>query len=150
MFGVLPWLVTFRPVFAQREPGAAGAGLQVGHPSGLAVKVYQSRVVAYDGIVTTDADQFVATRFHRLWESPLPDSPLHFYFGPGITVGTERLDQAPRMRFGLSAEAGLNFYSERFEVFLHVTPSFRFFPVTKAFLDGNVGLRYYLRVPGRN
>ncbi|MFB6229956.1 MAG: RNA polymerase subunit sigma-54 [Salinibacter sp.] len=120
-------------------------GFQVGRPGGAVVKVYRPGPLAYDGILTTDADEFVAIRIHRLWESPLPDSPLHLYLGPGALLGAEQLDRSPRVRFGLSAEAGLNFYAERFEVFLHVTPTLRFFPNTEASLDGNVGLRYYVR-----
>jgi hypothetical protein len=30
---------------------------------------------------------------------------------------------------------------------LHVTPTLRFLPSTRVTLDGNVGLRYYLRRP---
>lgn len=122
-----------------------GVGFQVGRPGGAVVKVYQSGVIAYDGVLTTDADEFVASRVHRLWESPIPDSPLHFYLGPGGLLGAEQLDRSPQLRLGLSTEAGLNFYAERFEVFLHVTPTLRFFPDTETYLDGNVGLRYYVR-----
>lgn len=131
---------------AQRAPGSAGLGLQIGRPGGLAVKVYRSQIHAYDAVLTTDADDFVAGYIHRLWEVPVPNSPLHVYAGPGIQVGAERLDRSPRLRLGLSSEVGLNFYAERFEVFLHVTPTLRFFPNTEASLDGNVGLRYYFGI----
>ncbi|MCS3612065.1 hypothetical protein [Salinibacter ruber] len=140
-------IATASPAVAQRQPGALGAGFQVGRPGGLALKWYRSSPVAYDGIVSTDGDDFVVGHVHRLWERPLPDSPLHLFAGPGVVVGPSRLAQSPRLRLGLSGEVGLNFYAERFEVFLHVTPVLRFLPNTQASIDANAGLRYYLRSP---
>ena len=140
-------IATASPAVAQRQTGALGAGFQVGRPGGLALKWYRSSPVAYDGIVSTDGDDFVVGHVHRLWERPLPDSPLHLFAGPGVVVGPSRLAQSPRLRLGLSGEVGLNFYAERFEVFLHVTPVLRFLPSTQASIDANAGLRYYLRSP---
>ncbi len=140
-------IATASPAVAQRQPGALGAGFQVGRPGGLALKWYRSPPVAYDGIVSTDGNDFVVGHVHRLWERPLPDSPLHLFAGPGVVVGPSRLAQSPRLRLGLSGEVGLNFYAERFEVFLHVTPVLRFLPSTQASIDANAGLRYYLRSP---
>lgn len=139
---VCGWLAT-PPVFGQRAPGSVGLGLQVGRPGGLAIKMYRPGGIAYDAVLSTDADDFAAGYVHRLWEEPVPDSPLHFYFGPGVIAGVDGLSESTQVRLGLSAEAGLNFYAERFEVFLHVTPTLRFFPNSQAYLDGNVGLRYY-------
>lgn len=133
--------------YAQRQPGAVGAGLQVGQPSGVTLKVYRPGSGAYDGVFTTDAEDYASVVLHRLWEHPLPDSPLHLYVGPGILLGAERLGGPVSARLGLSTEAGLNFYAERFEVFLHVTPHLRVLPTQRAQLGGSVGLRYYLRQP---
>lgn len=138
---------TVAPTLAQRQPDALGAGFQVGRPGGFAVKWYRPKPIAYDGIISSDGDDFIVGHFHRLWERPIPDSPLHLFVGPGVMIGPSRLSQSPRVRLGLSGEAGLNFYAERFEVFLHVTPALRFLPNTHVRIDGNVGLRYYLRFP---
>lgn len=135
------------PVLAQRQPGTVGMGLQVGQPSGLALKLYRETPVAYDGILTTDADDYVSLRLHRVWEHPLPSSPLYIYVGPGLFLRQERAPSALRTDLGLSAEAGLNFYAERFEVFLHVTPTLRFLPDPAAQWGQSVGLRYYLHRP---
>ncbi len=135
------------PAEAQRQPGALGLGFQVGRPGGLAVKWYRPAPVAYDAVLKTDVHEVAVVHLHRLWEQPLPDSPLHFYLGPGLVGGADRLGRNPRLRLGLSTEAGLNFYAERFEVFLHLTPTLRFLPTNRVTLDGNVGLRYYLRTP---
>ena len=148
LFVVLVLIVDgFAPAFAQRQPGALGAGLQVGRPGGLAVKWYRSSPAAYDGVFSTDGEDFVVGHVHRLWERPIPDSPLHLFAGPGVLIGPSRLARSPRLRLGLSGEAGLNFYAERFEVFLHVTPALRFLPSTHIAINANAGLRYYLRFP---
>ena len=144
---VLSIAATAAPAVAQREPGALGAGFQVGRPGGLALKWYRSSPAVYDGIISTDGDDFVVGHVHRLWERPIPGSPLHLFAGPGVMIGPSRLTQSPRLRLGLSGEVGLNFYAERFEVFLHVTPVLRFLPSTQASVDANAGLRYYLRSP---
>lgn len=128
---------------AQREPGTVGLGFQVGAPGGVSIKVYRPGPIAYDGLITTDADDFVRLHLHRVWEPPLPDSPLHYYLGPGVVTGGDELSQSPSLHLGASAQAGLNFYDERFEVFLHVTPTLHFFPTTGTRLGGSVGLRYY-------
>jgi hypothetical protein len=144
---VLAGLLRPCPTSAQRQSGATGAGFQVGRPGGLAFKLYRADMIAYDGVISSDGDDYIVGHYHRLWERPLPNSPLHLYLGPGLLVGPEDLGSSPELRLGLSAEAGLNFYAERFEVFLHVTPTLRFLPNTDVALDGNVGLRYYFRFP---
>jgi len=131
-------------VAAQRESGTVGVGFQVGRPGGLSLKLYRPAPVAYDIVLSTDADDYVTSHLHRLRERSLPDSPLHYYAGPGLIVGFEGLSPFREVRLGLSGEVGLNFYAERFEVFLHVTPTLRFLPDTRVGLDGNVGLRYSL------
>jgi len=128
---------------AQRAPGSVGTGFQVGNPGGLALKWYRDDPIAYDAVVSTDGDDFVVAHVHRLWEKPLPDSTLHVYVGPGLLAGAEKLQAPLQLRLGASAEAGLNFYAERFEVFLHLTPTLRFLPDSRVRLDGIVGLRYY-------
>ena len=130
---------------AQREAGTVGTGFQVGNPGGLSLKWYRSAPIAYDAVISTDGDDFAVAHVHRLWEQPLPDSPLHLFFGPGLMGGAERLSAPLRLRLGASGEAGLNFYAERFEVFLHVTPTLRFLPDRDVRFDGIVGLRYYFR-----
>jgi hypothetical protein len=131
--------------WAQREAGTVGTGFQVGSPGGLSLKWYRSAPIAYDAVVSTDGDDFAVAHVHRLWEQPLPNSPLHLFVGPGLMSGAEKLDAPLRLRLGVSGEVGFNFYAERFEVFLHVTPTLRFLPDRDARLDGIVGLRYYFR-----
>jgi len=128
---------------AQRHSGSIGGGFAVGRPSGISAKLYRPNLVAYDALLTTDLDDLVRGAVHRVWERPLPESPLFAHIGPGLIAGLEELDRTPLVRLGISGKAGLNFYAERFEVFLHVTPRLRFLPSLDGDLGGGVGLRYY-------
>jgi len=47
------------------------------------------------------------------------------------------------LALGLSASVGINYFVERFEVFLQLTPRLNLIPRTNADLGGGVGLRYY-------
>lgn len=138
---------------AQRAPGNVTTGLQVGSPGGVTAKVYRAGHTAYSGLFTTDGDDFATLFAHRVREPPLPDSLLHGFIGPGGFVGVLHLPDAPVPEVGISALLGLNFYSERFEVFLNLTPTLRLFPkrngepalTLRPNLGGSVGLRYHLR-----
>lgn len=128
---------------AQRSPDTIGIGVEVGTPGGLSAKIYRPGLAAYDALLTTDLDDRLRLTVHRVWERPLPESPLYAYVGPGMIAGLDALDRTPLLRWGVSGKAGLNFYAERFEVFLHVTPRLRFLPTLEGEVGGGVGLRYY-------
>ncbi len=128
---------------AQQSSGTFNVGLQVGRPGGLTGKIDRPNHTAYAGLLTTDGDEVVGLRLHRHWERPLPDSLVHVYGGPGLLVGGKALDDPdPLLELGSSIQAGLNFYKERFEVFLHVTPTLHFLPNLEMSAGGSVGLRY--------
>ena len=129
---------------AQRQVGAFGAGAQAGLPGGASLKLYRSNFVAYGILINTDLDDCALVYTHRLWERPIPDSPLWIYLGPGLVAGGERLQEDPEVVLGVSTLAGLNFYTDRFEVFLEVTPRLRITPTVTPRLGGSVGLRYYV------
>ena len=138
-------LLPTRPTAAQRSVGTTTFGVQVGQPGGITGKLYREPPIAYDGLFTTDGNDFVSLYIHRLWERPLPDSLVHLYAGPGLILEGHSLQADPTPQVGMSAEAGLNFFLERFEVFLHVTPALRLLPDYGTRWGGSVGLRYRLR-----
>lgn len=132
---------------AQRDVGSWTLGPQVGRPGGLTAKLYRPPPIAYDAMLTVDGDDFVRGAAHRLWERPLPDSLVYVYYGPGLQGTVRRLDADPTLTGGITGKLGLNFYAERFEVFLHVTPALRLVPEPVPRLGAGVGLRYDLRRP---
>ncbi|PEN13913.1 RNA polymerase subunit sigma-54 [Longibacter salinarum] len=128
---------------AQRQIGALGVGGQAGLPGGASVKLYREDSIAYDLLVSTDLDDRAVLYLHRVWEQPIPESPLWIYFGPGLIGGAEQLTTEPAPILGVSSIGGLNFYAEHFEVFLQIIPRFQVQPDVKPRIGGSVGLRYY-------
>jgi hypothetical protein len=141
---LLLWSSFAGDLMAQRQVGAFGAGAQAGLPGGLSLKLYRSGSIAYDVLANTDLDDRFVVYTHRLWERPIPNSPLWWYVGPGILAGGERLADTPVAVVGASALGGLNFYRERFEVFLQILPRLQVRPDVQPRFGGSVGLRYYL------
>lgn len=155
------WVLAFRCVIAsvlvavigsslaygQRSAHSVTVGLQAGQPGGVTGKLYRSGDIAYDALVTTDGDDFFTVHAHRVWERPLPDSMVYTYVGPGLVFGSRRFDADLSPELGLSAHVGLNFFADRFEVFLQVTPTLRFLPSVRPSVGGSVGLRYALSPP---
>jgi hypothetical protein len=141
--GLLPFIAAPPWAHAQRTPDRIGIGAQAGRPSGLTAKLYRHAQLAYDLSLGWNLRDFVFVEAHRTHEWPLPDSPLHLFVGPGLFAG---LDDAPRRNralLGISGTLGLNFFRERFEVFMQATPRMRLYPATRARLGGGVGLRYF-------
>lgn len=132
---------------AQRTSASVTAGLQVGRPGGLTVKLYRRDAVSYDALFTTDGDEYVRLAVHRLQERPLPDSLVYLYYGAGGAVGGRRLDETPTLRASIGAKFGINFFADRLEVFLHAAPRLRLTPSVTPRLGGGVGLRYHFRRP---
>lgn len=135
------------PAHAQRGSGSVNLGFQVGQPGGVTLKLYRNEQIAYDGLFTIDGDDFARVSVHRVWERPLPDSLMYLYYGPGMFIGGQNLDVDPTLEIGLRAKLGLNFYADRFEVFLHVAPGLHVRPDLDPHIAAGVGLRYDLHQP---
>jgi hypothetical protein len=135
------------PTHAQREPGSLTVGAQAGRTSGLTVKLYRHPDTAYEALLTFDGDDFVQFGLFRLRERPVPDSLVHAFYGPGVLVGEREPTTGPTPEFAVGAKAGINFYAERFEVFVHVTPATRVYPDLAPVIGGGFGLRYDLYQP---
>lgn len=135
------------PSWAQKEPGVAAIGIEIGQIGGVTGTLYRPNQSAYDALLTTDANEVFTLFLHRLRSYPFPDSEVYGYYGPGLFVGGRTLNTDPTSALGLSGRVGLKFYSERFEAFLQVTPTLRLHPSLDPSLAGSVGLRYTLFSP---
>jgi len=140
--------------FGQHSPpNRLGIGVQVGDPSGISVKVYRRQAVrrgilggtdAYSVLAAWNLNRFFYVATHALRENGLEDSPLNYYIGPGLIAGFREFGADDTdLVLGISAEGGINFFTERFEVFLGLTPWFRIIPNQGLYLGGGVGLRFY-------
>jgi hypothetical protein len=130
---------------AQRAPGSIGVGTQAGQPGGFTVKTYgRAPWAGVFSLGTNFRDQTVA-HVHLLRERDLPESALWVFWGPSLFLGLRSLDTRSRVVAGAGARVGLNFYTERIEVYLHASPRAEGLPAPDIRIGGSVGLRYYLR-----
>lgn len=130
---------------AQNPASNIGIGGQIGDPSGVTMKLYQRPGFAYEFLAAWDLDSFFFLNAHALYERPIPDSPLRYYVGPGLIIGLrEDPGDGTDLVVGISGQVGVDFFVERFEVFLHLTPRLDVIPSTEGDIGGGIGLRYYL------
>ncbi len=147
LLGTLVGVLTTSPSYAQRTapPGRIGLGAQVGQPTGITVKYYLNRDIAVDALAAWGFDRSVFSTLHASYEYIIPDSPLGFFLGPGLHAGRRSINGSPSARFGLSALAGLNYFTQRFEIFLQARPNFELIPDSRVRIGGAAGMRYYIR-----
>lgn len=140
-------LLAAAPTQAQREPGSLTVGAQVGRTGGLTVKLYRRPDAAYEALLTFNGDDFVQLGLFRLRERAVPDSVVHAFYGAGVLIGERTPTTGPTPEVAVGGKVGINFYAERFEVFVHVTPTTRVYPSLAPFIGGGFGLRYDLYQP---
>ena len=132
--------------YAQEQPqpySRLGIGGQAGIPSGLTAKYYFSRDFSVMVVNAWSLDRFLRFSTNIAFEYPIPDSPLHFYVGPGIFYGRENSSKRTDFKTGVTLVLGVNFYIEKFEVFLQANPDLALQPDVSFRLGGVVGLRYF-------
>lgn len=142
----LLFFINSEKVLAQAEPESYsrfGVGGQAGIPTGLTVKYYITRDISVMAVNAWSLDRFLRFSTNAAYETPIPDSPLHFYLGPGLFIGRENSSKQTDFKVGFTLVAGVNFYIEKFEVFLQTNPDFAVRPDISIQLGGVVGLRYF-------
>ncbi len=138
-------LCTPAPAEAQERKGDLGLGVHLGDPTGLSARIYGRTRYALDVLAAWDLDDdYLLLNVHALRERRLRDSPLNVFYGPGAFFGIEERKGNEEPLIGLSATGGINYYVERFEVFLQLTPRLGLLPAVTFDLGGGGGLRYYL------
>ncbi len=126
-----------------RLVGAIGVGAQAGTPTGLTLKYYPRKDIGVIFLGSWSLERFLLFSMHGTYEYPIPDSPLRFFFGPGFDVGREGNETASDIRLSITVMPGLNFFTEKFEVFLQGMPGLKLKPDQQLTLGGAVGLRYF-------
>lgn len=154
--GLVPFLLTMIVASfpfsseAQVSGGSWGLGAHFGEPSGVTLKTYTARPVArggasfnaYDMLFGWDFDDFFFANVHALHEARLGDSPVNYFLGPGLFIGfRDRGDD--EVVFGISGQFGINYFIERFELFVQLTPRLQLVESTDGDMGGGIGARYY-------
>lgn len=133
---------------AQPPAGNWGVGIQFGDPSGLTLKRYNPGTMSFDALLAWDLDDFFFLNVHGLWEKNINASPnFNFFYGPGVFVGfierNRRFNDDDEIRLGISGTFGLNYYVDRFEIYLQLTPRLAVIESTDADIGGGLGVRFY-------
>lgn len=143
LLSVFPFLTSPSPAQDSRSQGRLGLGGQVGTPDGITTKYYFRKDMGIIVVSSINLEQFLSLSSYLIYENPIPDSPLRLYVGPGASIGRDDSSKKLIQTASLSVVAGLNFFVEKFEVFLQTNPSVEITPVSSLELGGAVGLRYY-------
>ncbi len=140
-FCVLALLLLLGIVPAQAQAGSAlSVGAQVGRPTALTIRAPSRAPASWTGVLAFD-DGNVYLGLNRQYEYPVTASPLRYYVGPGGYIGSARNDD---LALGATLNLGVNFYQERFEIFLQLIPDLRLLPSTDFGVGAAVGVRYAL------
>lgn len=130
-------------VNAQSTRPAWEAGGVVGRFSGASVKAYpapSNPKQAIDIQASVNAKDYVQVRLHVISESPVSDSPLVFFMGPGISLGSDDSE----LFLGPAAEIGVFFSIARYRVFLQAMPQMHLTPRLDGTILAAVGMRLAL------
>lgn len=128
---------------SNRLAGAIGIGAQAGTPTGLTLKYYPRKDIGVILLGSWSLERFLLFSMHGTYEHPIPDSPLRFFIGPGFEAGREGDEMESDIRISITLMPGLNFFTEKFEVFLQGMPGLKLKPDQQLTLGGAVGLRYF-------
>jgi hypothetical protein len=134
-------LLTVVPEDARAQRGGNfGIGGQLGDPTGLTLKAGVGRgAIDFAAGWDLSDDAFFAQGHYLLAERPLSGTELGFFWGPGLFVGSHNDNTA----FGLSLNAGINYYTGPIELFGQITPRLRLVDDTDFDLGAALGLRFY-------
>ncbi|GIV60871.1 hypothetical protein GQ464_004960 [Rhodocaloribacter litoris] len=145
------WLGGLPVAQAQPDGRRFGLGAQIGTPAGLTIKFYRVPPPSGTGwrpdalTLLAAWNRSAALRLHAYLtgERPIPDSPLRYFAGPGLVLGLAGTRPDADLLLGAGGTFGVNFFRERFEVYLLAAPRLNLLPGLRGVLDAGVGLRYY-------
>lgn len=147
---VIAFTFSLTGLYAQPSAGSWGLGIQIGEPSGLTIKRYNPSRMSFDALLAWDLDNFFFINIHGLWEKRLgSDLPLNFYYGPGAFVGIiekgslRAANENNEIALGISGNIGLNYYIDKFELYIQATPRLRLIDETDADIGGGLGFRFF-------
>lgn len=134
----------------QRAYGNFGAGVMIGHPTGLTGKMWLSDYNAFHGAIAWEFSAHRAARFHLHFDYARYNyeaiqaqvGTLAFYYGIGgrLLTGSTASDRLGiRFPFGLNYE----FDDHPIEIFVEVVPLLDLTPGTDVRINSGAGLRYY-------
>lgn len=136
-------LFTVNPVWA--DGNILGAGIILGEPTGICVKLWLGKVMALDAAFAWSfkKDYFLIHAdylFHFLDPFKIPKGHIAFYAGIGGKVIL-----ADQLKAGVRVPLGITYIFEKIplDIFLEIAPTLELIPETDFSFDGAIGVRYY-------
>lgn len=126
------------------EQKAHGLGVLAGPTSGTTFKWIRTdpsrlpNIASVDLNLSFNLEGYLLVTSHFLRETPLPESAMILYLGPGLAFGTEKGDPF----WGFSTNIGGYFVLSRYEIFLQLMPRLTLLPEREGGFGASVGLRY--------
>lgn len=131
------------PLQPSRPAGRFGAGLQAGPFSGFSAKYYREgdrrQIGALVLTVSAGLRGHALVQLSALGETPLVESPLTLYLGPGVVVDVLEGD----FSVGAAGVAGVRFVKGLFEIYLDLAPRILLLPDLTVQPAAGVGFRIY-------
>ena len=152
------WLFLYLPLLLfstyalngfSQQTGDVTLGLQIGRPTGISLKYFNPSQASVDVVAAWDLDEFFFLNAHGIFEMDVGGADaLNFFYGPGaffsIEDNTNRRSINQDLSIGISATAGLNYWLNRFELYIRLTPRLSLIKATEANVGGGFGIRYLL------
>ena len=140
-------LLSFSTTVAAQRPSGVGIGIQLGRPSGLSLNLPTSGRASIDLLAAWDLNDFFFLNGHALFQQPLGSDPhLGLFYGPGAFIGLRdrgRWEFSDEVYAGISGTIGLNYFIDRFEIYLRATLRLQLIDRTDGGAGGGLGVRYY-------
>jgi len=133
-----------------RAGGNTGLGVIFGEPTGVSLKLWTSRSVAFDAAAAwsfTNGGSFqihADILFHSFDLFQVEKGRMALYYGFGGRFKSST-DTEPDARLSLRLPIGISYEFERspFELFVEIAPMLDLTPKTKGDIGGGLGFRYY-------
>ncbi|MDE3058704.1 MAG: hypothetical protein KGJ59_12185 [Bacteroidota bacterium] len=131
---------------AAAQDNGFGAGVMVGAPTGISMKLWQSRTTALDGAIAWSFGKASELQFnvdyviHNFGVIKVEKGSLPFYYGIGA-----RVQAGSDASFGVRIPLGLDYLFEHdpLDVFFEIAPILQIAPSTEFDLDGTIGVRFF-------
>jgi hypothetical protein len=152
LMAILLTVVGGMAVAQGRTGGSTGIGLIFGEPSGLSLKVWTSRTIAFDAAAAwsfVNGGSFQVhgdLLFHSYDLFRVERGRMALYYGFGGRFRTARnnvVDDKATLSFRVPVGISYEFENTPFELFFEVVPMLDLIPATEAAIGGGMGFRYY-------
>jgi hypothetical protein len=133
---------------ANHQGGNTGLGLIFGEPSGVSLKVWTSRTIAFDAAAAwsfVDGGSFQIhgdLLFHSFDLFNVEKGKMALYYGFGARLKTKS-DTDAKFSFRVPLGISYEFDGAPIELFFEIAPMLDIVPKTEASFGGGMGFRYY-------